>query len=227
MKKFLKVFIVVLLVVAVIAGTCYFFFKNKKEKDNTTASFADMLASESKASFNSSLIDMQNVVNSDGTDNRIDLLIATNEKLDKSLYILSTYYIHQNTQINEKQISTSLKNVNSSRSLLSSMMAEYNIKKTSSYFDRHLGANDFYNQMCCYFVNYANLINLMNHSINADKNADIKFSAIEIYANVVINTFSETNYEYSANTKVVVDDSSDIDIMNSKIDLNEFTKVGI
>lgn len=217
MKKFLKVFIIVLLVLGVIGGTCFFFFRKMEEKNNTTEPLSVMLQSDSKVKFNEDMESMAAWVNSDNTDKRIDLLIKTNENLDQIIYTLATYYIQTETVINDKDISNALDDVNVSRDVLTAMMNEYKIKKESSYFNRHLGANDFYKQACSYLIKYAKLANLLNASLTVDRMADIKFNMFEIYANVVIKTFSETNATTVQNSKVVVTNSSNINVMNNHL----------
>ncbi len=218
MKKFLKVFIVVLLVLAVIGVTCYFFFKRVEEKNNTTEPLATMLYSQSNKDFNQSLITMSDWVNEDSTDNRVDLLIRTNTNLDNIVATLSSYYVAQNTQINDEEIAKALKSVNASRSLLKSMIQEYNIKVSSTssqYFNRHTGANDFYQQACVYFVNYANLANLLNSRLNVDRISDLRFNMFEVYCNVVINAFSETNAATVGSTGwVMITNANNINVLD-------------
>ena len=224
MKKFLKVFIIVLLVLGVIGVTCYFFFKKVEEKNNTTEPLATMLYSESKQNFNQSLIDMNSLVKEGSTDNRLDLIVRTNNNLDNVVKVLSSYYVAQNTQINDAQISKALNRVNSSRSLLNSMIKEYNLKVTSTssaYFNRHTGANDFYKQACVYLINYATFANLLNSSLNVDRVSDLRFNMFEVYCNVVINAFSETNAAtVGSNGLVVITNSNNINIMNAHFVIN-------
>ncbi|MBQ9795574.1 MAG: hypothetical protein IJW36_01250 [Clostridia bacterium] len=215
MKKFLKVFIVVLLVIGVVAGTTYFFFRNVEKKDNTTASIAALLQSEEKLKFNSDLRYVSGLMNSDGTDQRLNLIIATNEKLDEIVNTLSTYFVHSNTKINDEALSNKLKQVQSNRKILTAMMNEYNIKKDSPLFNRHLGANDLYVKGCSYLITYAEFANILNEKINVNKESDIKFNMFEIYSNVVLDTFAWINANEVDRQRVVVDSSSNIDVMNS------------
>lgn len=215
MKKFLKVFIVVLLVIGVVSGTTYFFFRKVEENDHTTASIAEMLQSDEKLKFNNNLIHTYLQINSDLSDTRMNLLIQTNQKLDEIVYTLSTYFIQSDTKINNEKLSNKLKQVNASRAILSDMMVEYSIKKDSELFDRHLGANDFYIAMCSYLMQYADFANQLNNLIRVNKTSDLKFNMFEIYANVVINTFGKTNSSEVNTQRVVISDSSNIDVMNS------------
>lgn len=213
MKKFLKVFIIVCLVVAAIVGTCFLFFKNLKEKENKTPPIAQLLLSESKSKFDANMAEMSTLVNSDGTDYRLDLIIKTSKNLDDIVFTLSTYSIEQNTQIDNRKIAEMYNQVQASLNLLEAMVVEYKIKSTSTYFDRHLGANDFYKQASFYLTNYAKFANLLNVSLsNVNKNVDVKFNMFEIYANVVINTFDETKDD---NWLTMVKDRSNIDAINN------------
>ena len=217
MKKFLKVFIVVVMVLGVIGGTCFFFFRNHKEKMNTTEPLIDYFNSKGSVEFKEEMFSMSEIVNSDGKDNRLNLIIETNNKMDSIVNVLISYYINSNTQINNEEISKALNNVKSSRSLLLDMMNEYEIKSTSIYFNRHLGANDFYIQASNYLIQYANLVKLINNNVSVDKNVDAKFNLFEIYSNIVIETFSYINYQESLTSKVVVSNVSSISILNNRL----------
>jgi len=211
MRKFLKVFIIVLLVIASIVGTCYFFFSNLKKKNNTTASFAEILFSESNQEFDADLYKMSFYVNGDGTDDRVDLIVETNDQLQEVWIVLSTYFVENDTKINHEKISKALNQYASAKNLLNNMMQEYTIKKDSIYFDRHLGANDFYNQSCNYLVKFAKLLNLINANLKINKNADFKFSMFDVYTNLVINTFSSIKQEIY----LVVEDEQTISNINN------------
>ena len=230
MKKFLKVFIIVLLVIASVAGTCYFFFKNMKERDNTTASIAGVLYSEEKSEFNSNLQVISALMNSDSTDTRLNLIITTNAKMDQITKILASYHIANNTKINNERISKAFNQFNSSRNLLTAMINEYNIKKDSSYFNRHTGANDLYSQACNYLISYARFINYVNSDLNLNKSCDIKFSMFDVYTHVVMTSFNETKTE---NSMVIIKNAANINKINSilqidnsiiKTEVNTFAK---
>jgi len=195
------------------------FFKKEKEKNYTTISFAAMLDSEEKKLFDQDLADIRSYVNSDATDTRFNLIIKTSSKLDEVLSVLSSYYIENDTKINNKKISTTLNQVVSSRNHLSSMMNEYEIKKDTQYFDRHIGANDLYEESCNYLIKYAKLNYLINKSLEGvDKSVDIKFNMFEIYSNVTQQAFS--NLKTLNNSRVVVKDETNINLMNSLLVLN-------
>jgi hypothetical protein len=221
MKKFLKVFIIVLLVVAVVAGTCVFFFKRMEKRNNTTESLAGMFAGEANKKFNEDLSFINSIVKAGGTDNRIELIVETNKNLDSILLSLITFHIGNDFKINDKEISKAVDSLNHARSVMNSMMVEYNIKKDSEFFNRQLGINDFYKQSCSYFVNYANLIKLINDDLNVNRMADAKYNIYDVYANVVIQTFSSTNASSVQNAPVVITNSANINKINSYFKQND------
>lgn len=216
MKKFLKVLIIVLLVLGAVGGTTYFFFKNNKKKSGDTGSLVNMLTSQQKLDFNNDLRKMRTIVNSDLTDNRLTVIIETNDKLDQVVYGLLSYYLDTNTTINNIPIKEQLDVVNANRALLGDMIKEYNIKKDSVFFDRHLGANDFYKSACVYLVEYAKFTDMLNDYTKVNnKNADIKFAMIEVYTDVVENTFSKV--VKNAKNLNEIENASNISLINDKM----------
>ncbi len=217
MKKFLKVFIVVLLVLAVVGVTCYFFFKKIKEKDNTTPSFATFLTSDEAVEFNTNLFVITKELGDNG-DTRFSLLKQTCGNLDSIVFSLSTYNIQNNTQIKDEEISSTFKLVKNKRDLLLRMMQEYNLKKSSSLFDKKLGANDLYEETCDYLIKYANLANMLNEYVSGvNKNSDVEFNVFDVYINVVKNDFSETE---TISKLVKVKNSNNITKLNSIVVLD-------
>lgn len=211
MKKFLKVFIIVILVIAAVAGTVVLFFINRDKNDSVTGSIADFVYSDDNKLFNSNLQDMNKWVNSDSTDNRVELIIKTNNMMDEIVKDLSSYHIANNTQIDNEKIFRVFNGVVAAKNLLGNMMSEYKIKKDSTYFNRHVGANDFYNQACVYLVNYAEFANYINTYLGVNRQVDLKFTMFEVYCNVVMTTFNTTKTE---NSKVVVESTSNINKIN-------------
>ena len=190
-----------------------------KEKNNTTQSLVAMLNSTSKIEFNEDLATMNSIVNSDGTDARLNVLIATNSRLDEIVYTLTSYFVQSNTQINNEEIAKALRTVLSSRSTLEAMIDEYFIKKESAYFDRHLGANDFYKEMSYYLKNYARFASLLNNYVSLqNKNNDVKFSMIEVYTDVVRNTFSLLNED----ARIEISNKTNINEVNLRIAIHNF-----
>lgn len=228
MKKFIKIMIIVVLVLAVIGGTCYFFFQKHDEKDNTTESFATFLNSESNEKFKNNLSNISDLVNSDSTDARFEIIMETNKKLETILSVLTSYHVENETQINDEKVAQRLQVVKGKKSTILSMMAEYEKKATSSWFKRHLGANDLYIKSCEYLVETAKLSNLINNNLNVNKNVDVKFNVFEIYCNVVINTFSDVNTENKSTSNVVILDPSNINLLNDSLTIsNSFVQTGV
>lgn len=230
MKKFFKVFITILVIVGAVAGTSYLFFKNLVKNSNKTGSIVNMLQSDSKQTFNTNLNTMDDIVNENGLDNRMEVIIETNKNLDKIVYTLSSYYINSSTTINNEKVKNQLNVVNLQRSTLTDMMEEYFIKSgyneetkqfTSTYFDKNLGLNDFYKKISSYLVNYAKLAKLISADIgNVNKESDVKFIMFDVYADVVKFTFAE--HDVDANKRVVVKDVSNLNLMNAKMKIENF-----
>ena len=213
MKKFLKVFIIILSIVAVVAGTAFFFFRKLEEKNNKTGSIIELLQSEDKIKFDEDLIYVSDVLTND-SDSRLELVLKTSKKLDEITLDLSTYNIQNNTSINDKNISQKLKQVNSLRSSMSGMIVEFKIKDANStIFNEKEGANDLFKQSCYYLTEYANLVKMLNINSNYD---DLKFNMFELYANVVIDSFSVSNLIYDGADKTFnLDNKANIEKMNA------------
>lgn len=225
MKKFLKVFIIVVLVLATVVGTCVLFFVNRKKNNTTTSSIAEFLFAEENEKFNEKLANMDSWVDSDGTDNRVELILTTNLMLDEMAKDLSSYHIANGTKITNEKIFNAFKNVQSSKNLLVKMMDEYKIKKDSTYFNRHTGANDFYAQACVYLINYAKFNNYVNVNLNINRNVDLKFSVYEIYSNVVMNTFSKTK---TLSSLVLVDNAQNLNKLHEIVSMdNSFIETNV
>ena len=111
-----------------------------------------------------------------------------------------------------------LQQVKSSRSSLIAMLDEFEIKKSSNYFNRHTGANDLYIQSCRYLTNYARFLNYLNNDLNLNKVSDIKFSAFDVYTNVVLISFEKTKI---SNNLVYIENDKNINKANSLIEIND------
>jgi len=128
---------------------------------------------------------------------RLKEVITTNDNLNSIIYVLSTYFVESGTEINNKDISNQLKQVNASRNLLNRMIDEYILKTSNSaLFDVKTGANTLYVQACDYITQLASFANKINAHIRlGDKSSDFKFNMFEIYSNVAINVFKDVNKE--------------------------------
>jgi len=226
MKKFIKFFIIALMVVAAVTFTCYMFFKNLKQEKELETSLIEFSESGKKENFNTELEKTINIVNSDKTDNRFEVMQITLNNLDSSMQVLSSYYIDSNGVVKDKEINNAVSAVYISISTASSIMSEINIKAflrnedgeitgDNTYYNRHLGANDLYRSVSNYIVNYSKLIKLVNKNITSvDKSADIRFSAIELYSDVAINTFSNIKQDIEF---YEIADYANINLINSAI----------
>ena len=192
MKKFLKCILIVVLVVASVGGTAYLFYKNLKPEADYLTSLNEYTNNSSNVKFSNNL---QGVVEKTQSvaDNRFDLLLTTNNKLNQCLDCLSPYYIvYKNYDIDKKAINKQFSNVKSLQAQAINVMDAY-LTKITAQGELSSGANPSYEAICAYFVNYANFINLINSQISkmgVDRTADLKFSAIEVYCNVCANTFN-------------------------------------
>lgn len=240
MKKFLKIFIIVLLVLAVIGGTIFFFFKKHKKENITTGSIANFLLSDNKNTLTKKfLIIDEHIISKDEPDNRMDILIETNEKLDDIMLVLVSYYAESGTSIENKEINKKLLDLKEINKKLIRMSEEYSVKSgyfineqnevefNTTYFDEHLGLNDLYIETCSYLVQYAKLLNMINNTLNVDKISDIKFNMFEIYANIVISTFDSTSGSTETKTRVQIEDDENINTINSILKIRNLNIVKI
>lgn len=224
MKKFLKVFIVVLLVLGVIGGTCYFFFVNLRKRNMTTSSIAAYLESESKLDFNSDLSVVRGIMNGNKGDDRFDLIVTTNNRLDSIMSVVASYYVDNNTQVVGKNITKTFNATKGAKIQLQAMMDEYVLKSSnSSYFDKALGANDLYLQACTYLLNYARTINLIQNTLQVNRNSNVKFNLFDAYTYVVLNTFDKTNIEQLRTAPLKVTSPASINVMNNYIKFDGYT----
>jgi len=192
MKKFIKFIIIFLLVCVAVITTVAIFFKKVKENEESKVSVLAFATSEARQTFNEKLKYVSDaVVAADAADSRFDVLKRAVAKLDSSLDVLATYYIENSGNIKNGDIASAMDDVNSTRSLAISMANEFKIKSSSIYYNKHLGANDFLKTTSNYVVNYAKLLMLLNNNIDIiDKNADVKFSMIDVYCRICIEDFS-------------------------------------
>lgn len=199
MKKTIIPILIIVLILTAIGLTSYVFFINyKKDKDKEVSliGFSQNISRQQLVTgLNKtiSLIEEENAKKSTDAekDFRFNTITATLINLEDIMDDLTSYYISNNYVIKNETIANSVRAINSNVILANNMTHEYNeIKSKSTYFDRYLGANDLYRTISNYIVNYSNLINLVNKNISVNKYADIKFSMIDAYCNVCIDTFS-------------------------------------
>ena len=224
MKKVIKISVIVLLVVAAIATTCFLFFRNVEEEQSKEISLLSFSASEAKAKLHEDLAETMEIINSDGTDPRFASLKTTLANLDSSYRVLTTYYIDSNFIVDNDNIAKSINSLNGIVRTSLSIMEEYKIKAEhtapdgNKYFDRHLGANSLFTTLASFSVEYANLIKLVNGGIQGiNKDADVKFAVINIYADVTIDTYSNVD---TSESKWSVKSEDNISWLNTKFKLS-------
>ncbi len=209
-----KVLLIVLIIAAAIGGTCYFFYSQIRASVNGFENFSSFIYGSKKDEFDAKLKTVTSY-----TDNRFDLIISTNEKLNEIAINLNYYLLNsKDYDIDDHLIVDQLEKVEDVQNKADDMMNEYLIKINSSSFNRNTGANDLYQQMSKYFIAFSDMINSINSELdktNIVKNGDVKFSIIEIYTTVCINTFSDLMTDASGLRKVV--NSDNIDIVNTYV----------
>ena len=217
MKKVLnvvKVLLIIALVAGAIGGTCYFFYNYVLLNADAFNSFSTLIYGGQTTEFNAKLYEVRGY-----TDDRFDLIINTNEKLEEMAVNLNYHLVNaEDFDLDERLIEEQIDKVLENQDTAYNMMEEYLIKVDSDFFNRETGANDLYNQMSRYFVTFSDMISTINSELNKTdiiKNADVKFSIIEVYSNVCIDTFSNLVTDASGLRRV--EDSENIDLVNRAI----------
>lgn len=217
MKKVLnvvKVLLIIALVAGAIGGTCYFFYNYVLLNADAFNSFSTLIYGSQTTEFNAKLYEVRGY-----TDDRFDLIINTNEKLEEMAVNLNYHLVNaEDFDLDERLIEEQIDKVLENQDTAYNMMEEYLIKVDSDFFNRETGANDLYNQMSRYFVTFSDMISTINSELNKTdiiKNADVKFSIIEVYSNVCIDTFSNLVTDASGLRRV--EDSENIDLVNRAI----------
>ena len=217
MKKVLnvvKVLLIIALVAGAIGGTCYFFYNYVLLNADAFNSFNTLIYGGQTTEFNAKLYEVRGY-----TDDRFDLIINTNEKLEEMAVNLNYHLVNaEDFDLDERFIEEQIDKVLENQDTAYNMMEEYLIKVDSDFFNREKGANDLYNQMSRYFVTFSDMISTINSELNKTdiiKNADVKFSIIEVYSNVCIDAFSNLVTDASGLRRV--EDSENIDLVNRAI----------
>lgn len=217
MKKVLnvvKVLLIIALVAGAIGGTCYFFYNYVLLNADAFNSFSTLIYGSQTTEFNAKLYEVRGY-----TDDRFDLIINTNEKLEEMAVNLNYHLVNaEDFDLDERFIEEQIDKVLENQDTAYNMMEEYLIKVDSDFFNREKGANDLYNQMSRYFVTFSDMISTINSELNKTdiiKNADVKFSIIEVYSNVCIDAFSNLVTDASGLRRV--EDSENIDLVNRAI----------
>ena len=200
MKKVIKISIISIIVAAIAGCGLFFILRNREIKKDTTPQISSMIYSQSRDAFNAEIEKMGNNLNSDGTDNRVIIVLEVNKNLDGIVWSLLSDYAKTETKVHNESVSRSFNSLKSSQSQLMSMMKEFNkkveideAKSEPGYFKRHLGANDFFDQACYYLGKYAEFAKDLNSEVNSNKKQNVRFNVFEAYCNVVITSFEQTD----------------------------------
>lgn len=212
MKKFLKTLVIIVLVVGAVAGTCYFFYSHMREQIDASASVGEFVYGVKNKDFDAKIERVNGLANS-----RFDLIITTDSKMREMTTILNYYLINaKEKSVDEDRIVDRLNDIYSLQDRIDDVMDEYIVKCDSASFDRMAGSNELYDALCSYMVAYADLMNIINSEI-VDvlpyANADINFSMIDLYVNVVTNTF--TNVTNNINGLRQIANSANINLVNT------------
>lgn len=195
MKKFLKVILIIILVGLSIGCTVYLFYRQLNPKVDYLDELHTYYSGKTEQEFNKKLDQVFSKTNS-ASDTRFSLIVETNGTLTSCLQSLTGYYaVAGSHNIHEKKISNELSSLKSARSAAEFKMDAY-LTKTTAQGEISTGANDTYDAVSKYFVEYANFINLINSELSSmgiNRDVDLKFPVIEIYCNVCIDTFSNLN----------------------------------
>lgn len=192
MKKPLKIFLIVVLVGAVIATTCFFFFKNLNRNKNANANVASFLTSGQSSEVTEKLNKSRT---SYDTSSRFLYIYNTEQKLNSILSTLNLYLIVANDySVDSNKIVNNLNSLKSKQSTLNDALDEFLLKVKYGTFDKSVGANEVIRLGGEYLVSYANFINIINNEVLSkvvqNSNSDLKFSLINLYKNIVVETFS-------------------------------------
>ena len=66
-------------------------------------------------------------------------------------------------------------------------------------------------------MNYAQTINLVQNTLQVNRNSNVKFNLIDAYTHVVLQTFNKTNIEQLRTAPLKVNSDASIKLMNAKM----------
>lgn len=193
-KKILKWTAIIALIVASIGVTVFIFFKKYNENKVAEVDLLSISTSESKNKFDRGFHSVVNAVENAGNTTWFASFETTSEDLDETMSILVSYFVDSNFKVKDENISADYSSLSATKNSLQLMFNEYNIKTSSSYFPVLIGANDIYKVYSSYLVKYAKFIKTVNSylvkSNGFNTKSDVKFVMIDLYANIVVNTYS-------------------------------------
>ena len=185
MKKFLKTLFVVILILGSVAGTTYFFFSHLAPKNNYFVDISSFVTGANSTEFNAKLEEVTR--HSDTAEfegkKRFGTIVEVNKNLNNSLLALDDYMIlAEEYDFDYSSISNEYLSVVSAHNKTYSVMDEY-LTKLQGDLDEVYGANDVFVSFSNYIVKYSKFLNALNSQIKTfkiNKDADLKFSLIEI-----------------------------------------------
>ncbi len=199
MKKvftYIKVLLIIILSVGVIGGTAYLFYKSLKTKPNFFQDMNAHINSSEKSQFDANITTVESLASSSDNSNLL-LIKKTNAKLNEiSASLMSYYIISSSHNVDETKISNSLNGLKSAMSTSNVAIAQYKDKEHAGGFDMAIGANDVYRKLANYLLSYSNFVDCLNQEISklkVDTDSDLKFSVIDLYINIVKDTFDAKN----------------------------------
>ena len=194
--------------------TCVIFFRNLDKIKQKEVSVVSFTTSEVKQNFEVNLNEVVTSVKKDNpADTRFDILLSTISNLDNAMNVVATYYVDNGGVVKDNIIATKAEEVNGNMSLAVSMCKEYEIKTTSTYYDKHLGVNDLFDTTSKYIVSYSEFIVLLNSNISSvNKDVNVKFALIDSYCRVCVDVYS--NKETSTINWLKLKDTTNIDFYN-------------
>jgi len=192
MKKFWKILLIVILVLGTIAGTCWIFYSQFKKKRESYTLALNYLESSDRLEFNALLNDASNASGM----SRFGYMLTTLNKLDEINETLTPYLAQANSNdVDQNKIYSHYNTFVDMQPGLRDMFNEYITKAQSvTAFNRDTGANPVYKELSSYMINYSEYLLVISDELQNifNRSQDTKFYMIEIYLNVVIYTFSNT-----------------------------------
>lgn len=195
MKQFFKYLMIILLVLASIAGTCYFFYRHLTRRQDSQAYVSSYLFSSANVEFDGKVDDLIEL-----TGSRFSNLETTRTNLEEILSTFNTYMISvKNHDVDENEIISRFDNYLALQNEVSNLIDSYiNRVNNSDIFDPNTGANEIVVQFCNMNLALADTLMFINSELDnleINKDADLKFSMIDLYLNIVLTTLDDTTLD--------------------------------
>ena len=232
-KKILKWFIIIVLIAGAVAATVFIFFKKYNENKIDDVDLVSVLNSTERTKFDSGFDAVLSSIEASQKPTWFDEAVIAGENLDKSLKVLSYYYVDSNGIVNDAEIDKTYSSMITTRNTLINMFDEYKVKATSNYFPILLGANDIFVAYSNYLVKYAKFVKAVNEDLLTRENfnvvSDIKFSMIDLYSRIVVDAFSKLTKDVDlaviGNKVNLIEIHNYFEFENSYIDCDNALKV--